>query len=212
MGSMDGFFNGFRNYLKTTPKNKLCVHLFALVAIIGGSIIGLSFIQKESYSTLFSGLSTEDASMIVSRLKELKVPYKLGVGGTSVHVPKEKVHDVRLLLAGQNSLPGSGGMGFELFDKTNYGMTEFMQNINYKRAVQGELSRTINQMPEVKASRVHIAIPEKYAFCRSREGGHRFCILKVETGKEPRKGTGRRGCASCRRQHRRLKTGEYHCC
>ncbi len=183
MGSMDGVFNGFRNYLRTTPKNKLYIHLFVLVAVVGGSIIGLSFIQKESYSTLFSGLSTEDASMIVSRLKELKVPYKLGVGGTSVHVPKEKVHDVRLLLAGQNSLPGSGGMGFELFDKTNYGMTEFMQNINYKRAVQGELSRTINQMPEVKASRVHIAIPEKSLFADREREVTASVFLKLKQGR-----------------------------
>ncbi|MDD5243913.1 MAG: flagellar basal-body MS-ring/collar protein FliF [Syntrophorhabdaceae bacterium] len=183
MGFLEGFFNGFRNYLRTTPKNKLYIHLFILVTIIGGSIIGLSFIQKEGYSTLFSGLSTDDASMIVARLKELKVPYKLGVGGTSVYVPKEKVYDVRLMLAGQNSLPGSGGMGFELFDKTNYGMTEFMQNINYKRAVQGELSRTINQMPEVKASRVHIAIPEKTLFTDREKEVTASVFLKLKQGR-----------------------------
>jgi flagellar M-ring protein FliF len=183
MSFLEGFSNGFKNYLRTTPKNKLYIHLFILVTIIGGSIIGLSFIQKESYSTLFSGLSTEDASMITARLKELKVPYKLGVGGTSVYVPKEKVYDVRLMLAGQNSLPGSGGIGFELFDKTNYGMTEFMQNINYKRAVQGELSRTINQMPEVKASRVHIAIPEKTLFADREKEVTASVFLKLKQGR-----------------------------
>ena len=67
------------------------------------------------------------------------MPYQLGLGGTAVYVPKERVYDVRLMLAGQNALPGGAGMGFELFDKTNYGMTEFMQNVNYKRAIQGEL-------------------------------------------------------------------------
>ena len=103
--------------------------------------------------------------------------------GFVIAVPKDKVHDVRLMLAGQNALPGSGGVGFELFDKTNYGMTEFMQNINYKRAIQGELSRTINQMPEVKASRVHIAIPEKTLFTDREKDVTASVFLKIRPGK-----------------------------
>jgi flagellar M-ring protein FliF len=171
------------NYFRTVPRNKLVVYLFLVVAIVGGSIIGLSFIQKESFSTLFSGLSTEDASMVVAKLKEQKISYQLGMGGTSIYVPKDKVYDVRLLLASQNSLPGGGGVGFELFDKTNYGMTEFMQNINYKRAIQGELSRTINQMPEVKGSRVHIAIPEKTLFSDREKEATTSVFLKLKPGK-----------------------------
>jgi len=157
--------------------------LFLFIAIIGGSILGLSLIQKENYQTLFSGLSTEDASMIVTKLKEQKVAYKLGLGGTSIYVAKDKVYDVRLLLASQNALPGGSGVGFELFDKTNYGMTEFMQNINYKRAVQGELSRTINQMPEVKASRIHIAMPEKTLFTDREKDVTASVFLKLKPGK-----------------------------
>jgi flagellar M-ring protein FliF len=183
MAASDTFLNNFTNYIKTTPKNKLYLYLFIFVAVVGGSALGLSFIQKENYNTLFSGLSTEDASMIVAKLKEQKVPYKLGLGGSAIYVPKEKVYDVRLLLASQNSLPGGGGVGFELFDKTNYGMTEFMQNINYKRAIQGELSRTINQMPEVKASRVHIAIPEKTLFSDREKEGTASVFLKLKPGK-----------------------------
>jgi flagellar M-ring protein FliF len=167
---MESLVENVRIHFKTLPKNRLYLYIFLLVAIVGGSIIGLSFIQKESYQTLFTGLSTEDASMVVAKLKEQKIPYRLGMGGAAIQVPKDKVYDVRLVLASQNSLPGAGGVGYELFDKTNYGMTEFMQNINYKRAIQGELSRTINQMPEVKGSRVHIAIPEKTIFSdRERE-------------------------------------------
>jgi flagellar M-ring protein FliF len=158
---MPGLLGNIRNFINAMPKGKLYTYLFICVALIGGAIISLSFLNKETYQPLFSGLSTEDASMIVAKLKEQKIPYKLTAGGTSIHVPKERLHDVRLALAGQNSLPGGGGTGFELFDKTNYGMTEFMQNVNYKRAIQGELSRTINQLPGVKSSRVHIAIPDK---------------------------------------------------
>jgi flagellar M-ring protein FliF len=181
---MESFLAGVRSYFRTMPKNKLVLYFFLLVTVIGGSVIGLSFIQKETYSTLFSGLSMEDASMVVQRLKEMKVPYRLGAGGNAVYVPREKVYDIRLMLASQNSLPGGGGIGFELFDKTNYGMTEFMQNINYKRAVQGELSRTINQMPEVKASRVHIAIPEKTLFSEREREVTASVFLKVKPGKQ----------------------------
>ncbi|MBP9560329.1 MAG: flagellar M-ring protein FliF [Syntrophorhabdaceae bacterium] len=172
-----------KNFIKTTPKNKLYLYLFLFIALVGGSVIGLSFIQRENYQPLFSGLAVEDASMIVSRLKDQKVPYKLGLGGTAIYVPKEKVNEVRLSLASQNALPGNSGIGFELFDKTNYGMTEFMQNINYKRAIQGELSRTINQMPEVKTSRVHIALPEKTLFAEREKNVTASIFLKLKPGK-----------------------------
>ncbi len=183
MPPMDELLTTTKNYLKTAPRSKLYMYLFLFIALVGGSIIGLSILQKENYQTLFAGLSTEDASVVVAKLKELKVPYKLTLGGTAVSVPRDKVYDVRLMLAGQNALPGGGGVGFELFDKTNYGMTEFMQNINYKRAIQGELSRTINQMPEVKASRVHIAIPEKTLFTDREKDVTASVFLKLRSGK-----------------------------
>jgi len=159
MAAAEMLINNVKNFIKTTPKSKLYLYIFILIAVVGGSVVGLSFMQRENYQPLFSGLAVEDASMIVAKLKEQKVPYKLGLGGTAIYVPKEKVNEIRLSLASQNALPGNSGIGFELFDKTNYGMTEFMQNINYKRAIQGELSRTINQLPELKGSRVHIALP-----------------------------------------------------
>ena len=183
MATSDDLIGSARNYLKTTSKGKLYTYLFLFIVIVGGSIIGISIIQKETYNTLFAGLSTEDASMVVAKLKELKVPYQLGLGGTAIYVPKEKVYDVRLMLAGQNALPGGAGMGFELFDKTNYGMTEFMQSVNYKRAIQGELSRTINQMPEIKGSRVHIAIPEKTLYSDREKEVTSSVFLKIKPGK-----------------------------
>jgi len=183
MAAAEVLVNNAKNFIKTTPKNKLYLYLFLLVALVGGSVVGLSFIQKENFQPLFSGLAMEDASMIVSRLKEQKVPYKLGLGGTAIYVPKEKVNEIRLSLASQNALPGNSGIGFELFDKTNYGMTEFMQNINYKRAIQGELSRTINQMPEVKTSRVHIALPEKTLFTDREKNVTASIFLKLKPGK-----------------------------
>jgi len=181
---VEGLLNDAKGYLKTVSRTKLYLYIMVLVAVIGGAVIGLSFIQKEEYQPLFSGLTTEDASAVVSRLKEQKIPYKLGANGTTISVPAEKVYDVRLVLASQNALPGGGGVGLELFDKANYGMTEFMQSVNYKRAIQGELTRTINQMPEVKASRIHIAMPEKTLFTEKEKEVTASVFLKLRTGKE----------------------------
>lgn len=183
MAARDLVLGGAKNYIGKMPKKRLYLYLFALVGIVGASVIGLSFIQRENYALLFSGLSVEDASAVVSRLKELKVPYRLAMNGTSIYVPKEKVYEVRLMLASSNALPGGGGAGFELFDKTNYGMTEFMQNVNYKRAIQGELQRTINQMPEIRGSRVHIAIPEKTLFKEQEKHVTASVFLKLREGR-----------------------------
>ncbi len=183
MAQLEFIANNVKNFLKTTPKSKLYLYLFILIAVIGGSTVGLTLMQRENYQPLFSGLNMEEASMIVAKLKEQKVPYKLGLGGTVIYVPKEKVNEIRLNLASQNALPGNTGVGFELFDKTNYGMTEFMQNINYKRATQGELARTINQMPEVKSSRVHIAIPEKTLFTDKEKNVSASIFLNLKPGR-----------------------------
>jgi flagellar M-ring protein FliF len=183
MAGAEVYINNVKSFIKTTPKKKLYLYLFVFVGALGAAIISYSLSQKEDYHTLFSGLSMEDASNIVAKLKELKVPYKLGMEGTTIYVPKERAYEIRLMLASQNALPGSGGIGFELFDKTNYGMTEFMQNINYKRAIQGELSRTINQMPEVKASRVHIAIPEKTLYADKEKQATASVFLRLRPGK-----------------------------
>jgi len=183
MAAKELLLNNAKNYISGIPKGKLYLYIFLFVSIVGGSIIGLSLLQKENFQPLFSGLAVEDASMIVAKLKEQKVPYKLGLGGTTIYVPKEKVFDLRLLLASQNALPGNSGVGFELFDKTSYGMTEFMQNINYKRAIQGELARTINQMPEVKTSRVHIALPERTLFYDREKEVTASIFLKLKPGK-----------------------------
>ncbi len=181
---MDTLIGNLKTHLKTVPRNKLYLYLMLLMAVVGGSVIGLSFLQKEDYQPLFTGLATDDASTVVAKLKEQKIPYKLSINGTTVSVPKEKIYDVKLLLASQNALPGAGGIGLELFDKTNYGMTEFMQGINYKRAIQGELTRTINQMPEIRASRVHIAIPEKTLFTEREREATASVFLKLKQGRE----------------------------
>ncbi|RZA22750.1 MAG: flagellar M-ring protein FliF, partial [Lysobacteraceae bacterium] len=112
---------------------------------------------------LFSELRPQDAATMTADLEKLKVPYALADGGTTVLVDRAQVHAVRLKLMGRE-LPLHGTVGLELFNHTDFGMTEFAQKINYQRALQGELTRTILSFPEVRDARVHLALPEQGLF------------------------------------------------
>jgi flagellar M-ring protein FliF len=153
----------------------------ALAAII--AIVSLmSIVNRPSYATLFSNVSPQDASKIVEKLKEKSVPYTLEDGGKSILVPKQQVYDLRLALAGEG-LPQSSVVGYEIFDRTNLGISDFVQKINYRRALEGELARTIVQLQEVEGARVHIVIPEKALFKEDEKAATASIVLKLHSGK-----------------------------
>jgi flagellar M-ring protein FliF len=152
--------------VKEWPVRKLAIAAAVAVASIALVILAFSWSQKEDYQILFTNLSEADSGQIAQKLKEMKVPYRAEAGG--ILVPSDKVYDVRLQLASQG-LPQGGGIGFEIFDKTSFGTTEFVQKLNYKRALQGELARTIMAMGAVEQCRVHLAIPERSLFVREGE-------------------------------------------
>ena len=116
-----------------------------------------------AFSTIALPTAENDAAAIVEYLQNEKIPYRLEHEGRSILVPAERVYDLRLALA-QAGLPQGGGVGFEIFDEQKLGMTDFMQRLNYTRALQGELGRTIAQIAGVSAARVHLAMPERSAF------------------------------------------------
>jgi len=130
-------------------------------------IIGLTTVATKdnvtNYGVLFSSLSQSDAADVVAKLKEQRIPYQLVMNGSAIKVPTDKVLETRLTLAGAG-LPRGGGVGFEIFDQTNLGMTDFVQKLNYQRALQGELARTIRQFDQISAARVHIATPKESVF------------------------------------------------
>ncbi len=135
-----------------------------LVAGVLGGLIFLSTLGgKTDYNVLFSGLSAEDAASIIAKLKEQRIEYQLSESGSAVLVPAANVYETRLNLAAEG-LPRGGGVGFEIFDQTNLGTTDFVQRLNYQRAVQGELARTIKQFKQVRDARVHIATPKESVF------------------------------------------------
>lgn len=138
--------------------------------------------QRLDMAPLFTRLDPADAQLIIEELDERKVPYELAANGTSISVPREQVAGLRLELA-SSGLPRGGGVGFELFDQSNLMMTDFTQRVNYRRALQGELARTIGQLPEVENARVHLALPENSVFTRDQHQASASVYLKLLPGR-----------------------------
>jgi flagellar M-ring protein FliF len=128
------------------------------VMVIGGLVVLSVWSSHPDYALLYGKLDDGEASKVVAALDDAKVPYHAGANG-SVYVPADKVHLVRMQLAAKG-IPKGDGVGFEIFDKANFGISDFVQRANYLRAVQGELARTISQLDEVEGARVMIVMPE----------------------------------------------------
>ncbi len=124
--------------------------------------------QDAGMRPLYTALSPEDANAMVQKLREGGVVYKIGENGTSVMVPEARVAELRLEMAGLG-LPKTGRIGFEIFDKTNFGITDFAEHVNYRRAVEGELERSIMALAAVQQARVHVSLPKESVFTDSRE-------------------------------------------
>lgn len=135
----------------------LALALAGTLAVLG--VVGY-WSSRPSYTTLYSGLAPEDASAIVEELRASKVPYQLGAGGASISVPSASLYQTRLDLAGKG-MPSRNSIGFELFDRSSLPGTDFTNSVNLQRALQGELARTISSISQVRAARVHLALPQE---------------------------------------------------
>ncbi len=169
-----------RFWQETSPKLRVVV-LIGGVTLIFLSIYFISLSSRVNYDVLFSNLSPQDASAITSKLKEMGEGYKLAEGGSAILVPKDRVYELRLLMAGQN-LPSGGGVGFEIFDKTSLGTTDFVERINYQRALQGELARTISSLSNVEYARVHIVLPRERLYAAESIPPQAGVVLKLKPG------------------------------
>jgi flagellar M-ring protein FliF len=150
-------------------------------AVFGGLLLVAQMASRPTYSVLFSNLEPEDAGAVTSKLRELKVDYRLSQGGRAIEVPADKVYDMRLSMATEG-LPRGGSVGFELFDRTSFGATDFTQHLNYQRALQGELTRTINRLDGVLDSRIHLALPEKQLFSEKEQAVTASVVLHLRPG------------------------------
>jgi flagellar M-ring protein FliF len=176
---------GFVGRLSGTQRLMLGVVTLGAIAAI---ITLVTLVNAPSYVTLFSNLSPEDASKIVAKLKEKDVQYQLDDGGKTVLVPKQSVYELRLSLAGEG-LPQSSLIGYEIFDRTNLGVSDFVQKVNYRRALEGELARTILTLEEVEAARVHLVVPERALFKEDEKPATASVVLKLKSGKPLRRET-----------------------
>jgi flagellar M-ring protein FliF len=144
------------------------VSLAGAFALVVGLMAGSAwYLNAEENVLLFSDMDEESAAQIVTRLKTMKVPYELDEGGRGIRVPKTRVDELRLELSAAN-LPASGRIGFEIFDRTQFGATQFLEQVNYRRALEGEIARTISTITEVSSARVHIAMGKDSLFGESR--------------------------------------------
>ena len=178
---LSSFTQIWKGFSALSSSKKASVLAAVIVSVIGIMIL-VHVTGSTDYRVLFSNLSSEDAGSIVSKLKEKKIPYQLSDSGNSVMVPSDKVSELRLELA-SSGLPQGGGVGFEIFDNKSLGVTEFVQQLNYQRALQGELSRTINCLDEIQHSRVHIVIPKKSLFAEDQTKPTASVILKLKSGR-----------------------------
>src|SRR4051794_8125187 len=156
---------------------------FAIVVLlVGGGIT--SFVKwnhDRSFKALFTGMSPEDAAAIVQKLKESGVEHRIGENGTSVLVPETKVDELRLEMAGAG-LPKTGRIGFELFDRNNLGITDFTEHVNYRRALEGELERSIKALNVVEQARVHLTFPKDSVFLDYREPAKASVLVHTRAG------------------------------
>ncbi len=158
-----------------------------LILLAASSLMMLGFISlvlwsaEPPYRILFSGISEQDAAAVVDSLNKEHIPYRLEAGG-AILVPANQVYTARLKLAGQGAMPEKG-VGFELFDKnTPFGVSDFAQQVNYQRALQGELAKTIEVLPQVAAARVHLVLPKESAFVTRRRKASASVMLQLAGG------------------------------
>lgn len=173
-------------FLALSAGKRLVVGGVAFASILAFAAL-ITVANKTDYRPLFANLTQEDAGQIVNKLKEQKIPYQISSDGKAIMVPSDKVYDLRLTMASEG-LPQGGGVGFEIFDRKNFGMTEFVQKLNYQRALQGELSRTIAQITGVESARVHLAIPEKTLFQDQDKPSTASVVLKMKSNRLLREG------------------------
>lgn len=170
-----------RGFSRLTPSRQIAF-LSVLVLSAGAMGVLYHFINKTDYVVLYSDLTTEDANTIALKLREKNVPHKVSFSGDRVLVPADRLSQLRIEMASSNLTMG-GGAGFELFDEKTFGVTEFVQKLNYQRALQGELARTINGLDEIVGSRVHIVLPEKSIFAETRQKPSASVALRIKPGR-----------------------------
>jgi len=165
--------------IRANPRILFFVAAAAAISIV----IALMFWAKEpDYRVLYSNISEEDGGAVVTQLKQMQVPYRFAEHDGSIEIPSEQIYEVRLKLA-QQGLPKGGSVGFELLDQEKFGISQFNEQVNFQRALEGELSRTIETLGPVRSARVHLAMPKPSLFLQDRKEPSASVTLNLINGR-----------------------------
>ncbi|MEO8129297.1 MAG: flagellar basal-body MS-ring/collar protein FliF, partial [Bryobacteraceae bacterium] len=165
---------------RLTNVQKISVGI-AVAVLIAGLFGFLKWNKERDFRPLYTGVAADDAGAVLAKLKETGAEYRVSDGGATILVPSSKVAETRLQMAALG-LPKTGRIGYELFDKTNFGVTDFTEQVNYHRALEGELERSVMALAEVEQARVHITLPKASLFVESRQPAKASVMIKLRVG------------------------------
>jgi flagellar M-ring protein FliF len=171
----------FRRLLQALSLRQKISIAGAALAVLAGLFLFLNWNKERQFQLLYSDLSAEDASAVIARLKEAGIDYRLEKDGAVIKVPQDNVAELRLQMAAAG-IPKSGRIGFELFDKVHFGTTEFAEQINYHRALEGELERSVMALSEIESARVHLTKPQDSVFLDNRRPAKASVLVKLKPG------------------------------
>ena len=156
------------------------ISLFVVpLVLIGAAFSFLRWKHESGFRTLYSGLAPEDAAAVTTKMREAGIEYRLDETGASILVPNERLAEARLALAGAG-MPRSGRIGFELFDRSNLGASDFAEQVNYQRALEGELERTVALLSDVESARIHLTFARESVFLDTRQPGKATVVLRLK--------------------------------
>lgn len=164
------------------PGQRMRLGLVAGVLAVGVIAAAVFMSSKPDYKVLFSNLSDKDGGAIVAQLSQMNVPYRYTEGGGAILVPADRVHDVRLKLATQG-LPKGAISGFEIMENSKFGITQFQERVNYQRALEGELTRSVQALDSVQDARVHLALPNQNGFFREQQKPSASVLVTLYPGR-----------------------------
>ncbi|MDR3220675.1 MAG: flagellar M-ring protein FliF [Candidatus Accumulibacter sp.] len=165
--------------LTNQQKVMLMVAAAALIAVL---VATSTWLKQADYRVLFSNITERDGGAIIAALDQMNIPYKFSDSGGAVLIPSDRVYEVRLRLATQG-LPKGGNVGFELLENQKFGVSQFAEQVNYQRGLEGELSRTIQSIGAVQTARVHLAIPKPTVFVREEQKPSASVLLNLYVGR-----------------------------
>ncbi len=171
-----------RQALSRLSNSQKILLMVAFAAVIALLVASSTWLKQADYRILFSNISERDGGAIIAALEQLNVPYKFNDSGGAILIPGSKVHEVRLRLASQG-LPKGGAVGFELMENQKFGISQFAEQVNYQRGLEGELARTIQSISAVQAARVHLAIPKPTVFVREELKPSASVLLNLYPGR-----------------------------